>query len=236
MRLRLVLLAALSCLVASGCNDSSEVQICEQRVKSLERDFRSFRSDTDRNMDTLTRKARTTASKADINSRAGILLSSSLDEQQKAVQLLSRNFDEQRKEAAEKLRSTRQEAQRGLTKGAVERLALKRGLTQEITRERSQRVEMYERLAGGLKRTGGDIANIRSAIRSLLEAELDLMIALIETKQMLNDLKKQGKVTEKEIRSSKVARLEDKVWAQRIKEIQRQLSALPTGAKTRPAE
>lgn len=108
----------------------------------------------------------------------------------------------------------------------------------QVSRDEDQRLrlavsdETKERKTGDAKlgeaiaQAGAGRERFRRVLQAYLQAERELLVSLVEIEQTIQDLKKKGTLTEKDIQASKAVRLEADVWAKRLESIKSQLDAL----------
>lgn len=116
-----------------------------------------------------------------------------------------------------------------ITSEAESRVRANQGMRAAIADERKSRIEMSERVSDTLAERDALLTQMRSVLRDVLNAELEVMISLVEGKRMLEDLKKRGQLTEEEIKASRVLAFEDTVWAARIESLRKQIESLGLG-------
>jgi len=100
-----------------------------------------------------------------------------------------------------------------------------------VSDEAKDRKATDQQLSDAIAQTRAGHDRFRRVIEGWLQAEKELLVSLVEIDQAIEELKKKGVITEKEIQASKAARLEAEVWVKRLDSIKAQLDAL-SGSRT----
>jgi len=215
-------------LVLPGCKFATkkELEINTSRIRSLESRAQSQGSQISSNVGSIrdarsdTESLGTRLSQRDSELASGI--DSVLQASKSATEALGKKLSYRDSELALEITNMSQ-----MSKDEDQRLRSK------IADEASARRKSTEGLNDSIVEALAGETRLQRIIGDLLQAEKELLVSLVEIKQVVDDLKKRGTLTDKDIQASKAARLEAAVWAKRIDSIKAQLDALSKPRKTK---
>jgi len=104
--------------------------------------------------------------------------------------------------------------------------ALAKSLIDDLAAERAARTKAVTTLSEQMDRKLAAFDTMLDAISELLATEKELLISLLEAQQSIEELRKQGVITDKELKVSATVRIEKQVLVERIRRITEMLSQM----------